>query len=148
MSCSVGIFLCLPASTKSLPKYVSSSLLIFFASCKGTPRRQCCILDSTPWIPFFRYRIPDFLSVELGFRIPIFSWWDFRFLELYSGFLILLHEKFLQFDWLGAVVFQPNLKYLVVQTNNSMICTWYLAYHLWYFKINSNFNRLTAREIT
>ena len=46
---------------------------------------------------------------------------------------ILLHEKFLQFDWLRAVVFQLNLKYLhvkitkplwvVVQTNNSMICT-------------------------
>ena len=26
--------------------------------------------------------------------------------------LILLHEKFLQFDWLRAVVFQLNLKYL------------------------------------
>ena len=25
---------------------------------------------------------------------------------------ILLHEKFLQFDWLRAVVFQLNLKYL------------------------------------
>ena len=29
--------------------------------------------------------------------------------------LILLHEKFLQFDWLRAVVFQPNLKYLHVK---------------------------------
>ena len=46
---------------------------------------------------------------------------------------ILLHEKFLQFDWLRAVVFQLNLKYLhvkitnllrvVVQINKSMICT-------------------------
>ena len=27
-------------------------------------------------------------------------------------FFIRLHEKFLQFDWLGAVVFQLNLKYL------------------------------------
>ena len=26
--------------------------------------------------------------------------------------LILLHEKFLQFDWLRAVVFQVDLKYL------------------------------------
>ena len=50
---------------------------------------------------------------------------------------ILLHEKFLQFDWLRAVVFQLNLKYLhvkitnllrlVVYTNNNMICTRYLA---------------------
>ena len=41
------------------------------------------------------------------------------------------HEKFLQFDWLRAVVFQLSLKYVhvritnllrvVVQTNNSMI---------------------------
>ena len=51
--------------------------------------------------------------------------------------IILLHEKFLQFDWLRAVVFQLNLKYLhvkstkilrvVVEANNSMICTRYLA---------------------
>ena len=47
--------------------------------------------------------------------------------------IILLHEKFMQFDWLRAVVFQLNLKYLemkianllrvVVSTNNRMICT-------------------------
>ena len=46
-------------------------------------------------------------------------------------------KKFLQFDWLRAVVFQLDLKYLhvkiskplgvVVYTNNSMICTRYLA---------------------
>ena len=29
--------------------------------------------------------------------------------------LILLHEKFLQFDWLRAAVFQLNLKYLHVK---------------------------------
>ena len=77
--------------------------------------------------------------------------------------IILLHEKFLQFDWLRAVVFQLNLKYLlvkftnllrvVVSTNNSMICTSYLAQiplviFQNYFKIVSNFTRLTAREIT
>ena len=32
--------------------------------------------------------------------------------------LILLHEKFLQFDWLRAVVFQLNLKYLRVKITN------------------------------
>ena len=47
--------------------------------------------------------------------------------------IILLHEKLLIFDWLRAVVFQLNLKCLqvkitnllrvVIQTNNSMICT-------------------------
>ena len=43
-------------------------------------------------------------------------------------FVIPLHEKFLQFDWLKAVVFQLNLKYLrvkitnLLETNNMMIC--------------------------
>ena len=110
----LAFFFCLPASTKSLPKGVSLVLFWYFLLMQENPRLSC-ILDSTPWIPFFRYRVPDFLSVELGFRIPIFSWWDFRFLELYSGFVILLHEKFLQFDWLRAVVFQPNLKNLHVK---------------------------------
>ena len=32
--------------------------------------------------------------------------------------LILLHEKFLQFDWLRAGVFQLNLKYLHVKITN------------------------------
>ena len=32
--------------------------------------------------------------------------------------LILLHQKFLQFDWLRAVVFQLNLKYLHVKITN------------------------------
>ena len=48
--------------------------------------------------------------------------------------LILLHEKFLHFDWLRAVILQLNLRYLHVNlnykpcvdssilTNNSMIC--------------------------
>ena len=34
--------------------------------------------------------------------------------------LILLHEKFLQFDWLRAVVFQLNLKYLHVKITNPL----------------------------
>ena len=32
--------------------------------------------------------------------------------------IILLYEKFLQFDWLRAVVFQLNLKYLHVKITN------------------------------
>ena len=32
--------------------------------------------------------------------------------------VILLHEKFLQFDWLRAVVFQLYLKYLHVKITN------------------------------
>ena len=34
---------------------------------------------------------------------------------------ILLHEKFLQFDWLRAVVFQLNLKYLHVKITTVVI---------------------------
>ena len=45
--------------------------------------------------------------------------------------IIILREKFLQFDWLRSVVFQLNLKYLHVKITNL-----------------SNFTRLTAREIT
>ena len=33
-------------------------------------------------------------------------------------FFILLHDKFLQFDWLRAVVFQLNLKYPHVKITN------------------------------
>ena len=32
--------------------------------------------------------------------------------------IILLHQKFLRFDWLRAVVFQLNLKYLRVKITN------------------------------
>ena len=43
-----------------------------------------------------------------------------RFLKFKLPFLyvILLHEKFLQFDWLRAVVFQLNLKYLHMKITN------------------------------
>ena len=41
---------------------------------------------------------------------------DFRMKEINAKervtFIILLHEKFFQFDWLRAVVLQLNLKYL------------------------------------
>ena len=33
-------------------------------------------------------------------------------------FIIPLHEKFLLFDWLRAVVFQLNLKYIHVKVTN------------------------------
>ena len=44
----------------------------------------------------------------------------YLFIYLFFGitFIILLHEKFLQFDWLRAVVFQLSLKYLHVKITN------------------------------
>ena len=64
---------------------------------------------------------------------------------------ILLNEKFLQFDWLRAVVFRLNLRYLHVKIKNlcgyeyKQIIAWFVRdiwhkYHSWYFKIASNFN--------
>ena len=57
------------------------------------------------------------------------------------SYVYLLNEKFLQFDWLTAVVFQLNLKYLhvkitnllwvVVFSNNSMIGKTISKYHSW-----------------
>ena len=50
------------------------------------------------------------------------------------SYVILLHDKFVQFDWLRAVVFQLNLKCLHVKITNLFgivsilfICMWYLA---------------------
>ena len=73
------------------------------------------------------WQVNSYFTYEGGGSTP--SW-----MVSTRGFLPL---HFLQFDWLRAVVFQLNLKYLhvkitkllqvVVQTNNSMICTWYLA---------------------
>ena len=40
--------------------------------------------------------------------------------------IILLHEKFLQFDWLRAVVFQLNLKYLHVKITNLLAVVVYI----------------------
>ena len=40
---------------------------------------------------------------------------------LYVMFFMLLHDKFLQFNWLGAVVFRLNLKYLHVKITNLLL---------------------------
>ena len=54
---------------------------------------------------------------------------------------VLLNEKFLQLDWLRAVAFPLNLKYLHVKITK-------LLRVVAYFKVVSNFTHLTAREIT
>ena len=45
------------------------SLTCTFSPMLENPR-QSWMLDFTPWIPDSRYWIPDYLSVEHGFRIP------------------------------------------------------------------------------
>ena len=56
------------------------------------------------------------------FITDTFGTWDTVSERPYSGSLLssitLLHEKFLQFDWLRAVVFQLNLEYLHVKITN------------------------------
>ena len=46
------------------------------------------------------------------------AYWQFRLSRLLIRFFVLLHEKFLQFDWLRAAVFQLNLKCLHVKITN------------------------------
>ena len=55
--------------------------------------------------------------VKKSARVPfcrLFETEDLRFV-IQIIMVIPLHEKFLQFDWLRAVVFQLNLKYLHVK---------------------------------
>ena len=46
---------------------------------------------------------------------------DCREMSVIIWIIILLHEKFLQFDWFRAVVFQLNLKYLHVKITNLLL---------------------------
>ena len=46
---------------------------------------------------------------------------DCREMSVIIWIIIRLHEKFLQFDWLRAVVFQVNLKYLHVKITNLLL---------------------------
>ena len=48
----------------------------------------------------------------------LYIWMKWFGISLLFTSFILLHEKFLQFDWLRAVVFQLNLKYLHVKITN------------------------------
>ena len=46
---------------------------------------------------------------------------DCREMSVIIWIIILLHDKFLQFDWLRAVVFQVNLKCLHVKITNLLL---------------------------
>ena len=72
--------------------------------------------------------------------------------------LILLHEKFLQFVWLTLEQWYFSFiwntythEYYKPFAGSRIawfVCDIWHKYHLWYFKIVSNFTCLTAREIT
>ena len=57
------------------------------------------------------------LDTETYGRLPL-QFFSISQVKLQINGVILLHEKFLQFDWLRAVVFQLNLKYLHVKITN------------------------------
>ena len=63
------------------------------------------------------YLIPKVFSHEVLMVLyyVVQLWHRFLFNYHFITQFILLHEKFLQFDWLRAVVFQLNLKYLHVK---------------------------------
>ena len=66
-------------------------------------------------------RLRDLSKTLPRFRDPAKIYRDPRFSRYHSPpLVILLHEKFLQFDWLRAVVFQLNLKYLHVKITNRL----------------------------
>ena len=55
---------------------------------------------------------------RISLSVLIFSFAEFDFRKGHISLVILLHEKFVQSDWLRAVVFQLNLKYLHVKITN------------------------------
>ena len=61
----------------------------------------------------------DSCSLILASDNQMLAFWAVTYVRFDCiSFIILLHEKFLQFDWLRAVVFQLNLKYLHVKITN------------------------------
>ena len=65
-------------------------------------------------------RVSGFVNISVYFNklANNFKPLDRFFKRIKILLVILLHEKFLQFDWLRAVVFQLNLKYFHVKITN------------------------------
>ena len=55
---------------------------------------------------------------RISLSVLIFSFAEFDFRKRHISLVILLHEKFVQSDWLRAVVFQLNSKYPHVKITN------------------------------
>ena len=58
------------------------------------------------------FQAPKRIELQFTKQSNILQMYLWRYLQ---SDIILLHENFLQFDWLREVVFQPNLKYLHVK---------------------------------
>ena len=58
------------------------------------------------------FQAPKQIELQFTKQSNILQMYLWRYLQ---SDIILLHDNFLQFDWLREVVFQPNLKYLHVK---------------------------------
>ena len=96
---SAGYFT--PAKWFTPPLYPGSP-----PTCKQALRRYT---ERNTWRPLRRCHYADFPPPHISMPLAISEGW------FCISLFILLHEKFLQFDWLRAVVFQLNLKYLHVK---------------------------------
>ena len=110
--------------------YIFSLSVSFFGSPAPRPNPAAYLmlmtLSSVPREVFATLFFSNIVNIETAEEIRTTGCYKITF-------FILLHEKFLQFDWLRAVVFQLNLKYLhvkittllwvVVYKNDSTICT-------------------------
>ena len=111
---------------KSLRKFLE--LVLQFGKCSGLvinhDKSEILLLgNSLPASPNLNHTPFKDLKIKISVKILGVNFSYDRRLRRKPNFdeitkIILLHEKFLQFDWLRAVVFQLNLKYLHVKITN------------------------------
>ena len=113
-------------------KYITPTLIPPAARGKFEPEWQTKNHYVDELAPLNRYLF-TYLLVPCDLRdikqrtIAPSNWFEWKeeggtkFSVIWISFIILLYEKFLQFDWLRAVVFQLNLKYLHVKITVSMV---------------------------
>ena len=89
---------------------------LFHGSCKIGPRIIRKQLKNRCWTPVLRLLSPPPPPAPLPRAVT--SQQESLLIANDITSLILLHEKFLQFDRLRGVVFQPNLKYVHVKITN------------------------------
>ena len=81
-----------------------------FLKESGVLKKKGYANEINTWMKFFCWVLRAFCVTSPEIQCYVFK----KGINL----VILLHEKFLQFDWLRAVVFQLNLKYLHVKITN------------------------------
>ena len=67
------------------------------------------------------FTLNGFIALATSALVSLHYFQSGNFVIMSPSAVKLLHEKFLQFDWLRAVVFQLNLKYLRVKITNLLL---------------------------